>query len=624
MDAKRKYGRVGLLAVALLFVAAISVSNSLLRGLRIDLTENRLYTLSEGTYAVLGKIQEPINVYFYYSDRATADIPALRTYAGRVREMLQEFAQHADGNLIVTVIDPLPFSEDEDRAAEFGLQGISLGSSPDPVYMGIAATNSIGDEEIIGFLDPSKEAFLEYDLAKLIHSLSTARRPVIGLVSGLQITSGFDQQAGRVIEPWLLTRQIQQLFDLRTLGEAFDSVDEDIDVLMVVHPKDLTDNTLYAIDQFVMRGGRALIFVDPYAEADSTPPPVPGMSMPTGGSSELNRLLNSWGVNVDTGSVVGDDRFALQVTGFGNRPIRYLPLFGVDETGIDPDDVITTGLRNINFGFPGWIQVLDGGAAKVTPLVRSSDIAAPIPTATLATLQDPESLRDDFSATGESYVLAARLQGQVPSAFPDGPPPLPDTGPSTSDSAHLGQSDGEINVVLVADTDVLTDRLWAQVQDFFGQRLTTAFAGNSDLVINALDNLTGSGDLISIRGRATYTRPFTRVQELRRQAEAQFRLTEQRLQEQLSDTENKLRELQASREDSSTLLLSPDQQAELERFREERLRIRKELRQVQRGLDQSIEDLGTWLKVINIGLVPLLISVLSLLLVAWRRQRRHS
>jgi ABC-type uncharacterized transport system involved in gliding motility auxiliary subunit len=442
------------------------------------------------------------------------------------------------------------------------------------------------------------------------------------MISGLRMTAGFDPATQGMTQPWIITSQIEQLFDLRDLDTSAETIDEDVDVLMVVHPKELPESTQYAIDQFVMRGGRALIFVDPYAEADAAPPPIPGMSMPMGQPSDLNRLLEAWGVRVDTSTVVGDDRYALSVTGLGNRPVRFLPLIGVDESGLDAEDVITAGLRNINFGFAGHIEVLPEAKAQVTALARSSDLAGTLPVASLAMLQDPQALRDSFVPSGEPYILAARLQGVVPSAFPDGPPPKPDASPSASNTAHLSESTESINLVLVADTDLLTDRLWAQQQDFFGQRLTTAFAGNGDFVTNALDNLTGSGDLISIRGRATYTRPFTRVQDLRREAEAQFRLTEQRLQQQLNDTEAKLADLQSNREDRSALILSPEQETELERFRDERLRIRKELRQVQRELDQSIEDLGMQLKIINIGLMPLLITVFSIGLVWLRRQRR--
>jgi len=628
MGNSRTFGRFGLIALAVLFVVAVTLVNVGLRGMRLDLTENQLYTLSDGTYRILDAIPEPVNLYFFYSDRATGDIPLLRTYATRVEETLREFEQYADGRLNLTVIDPLPFSEEEDRAAAFGLQSIALPGATDPIYFGIAGTNSIGDEEIITFLDPNKESFLEYDLAKLVYTLSNPERPVIGLLSTLPMTAGFDPQTQQMREPWLITEQVQQLFDVRSLQQDLDAVDEDVDVLMVVHPKELSRETQYAIDQFVMRGGRALIFVDPYSEADAQPAPMPGMPPMGGGASELNTLLNAWGVQVPPGAVIGDDRLALTVSGMGNRPVRFLPLIGLDRTALAEEDVTTATLGNLNLGFSGWIETLNEPAATITPLMTSSDLAGEIPATSLAMLSDPAVLREDFNPSGNTYVLAARLQGDLPSAFPDGPPPLPDSGEEDAASAgndgHLASTSEPANLILVADTDLLTDRLWAQSQNLFGQRLVSAFAGNGDFVTNALDNLTGSGDLISIRGRATYTRPFTRVQDLRREAEEQFRLREQQLQLQLDETEAKLAELQASREDASALILSPEQEAELDRFREQRLQIRKELRQVQRNLDQSIEDLGMQLKVINIGLIPLVITALAIALWWLRRQRQNS
>jgi ABC-type uncharacterized transport system involved in gliding motility auxiliary subunit len=623
MGSKRIFGRFGLVALAVLFVVAVTLLNVGLRGLRLDLTENRLYTLSDGTYRILDAIPEPVNLYFFYSDRATGDIPQLRTYATRVEETLREFEQYADGKLNLTVVDPLPFSEEEDRAAAFGLQSIALPGGTDPIYFGIAGTNSIGDEEIISFLDPSKESFLEYDLAKLVYTLSNPEKAVIGLLSTLPMTAGFDPQTQQMRPPWLIAEQVQQLFDLRSLPNDLAQVDEDVDVLMIVHPKELSRETQYAIDQFVMRGGRALIFVDPYSEADAQPAPMPGMPSMGGGASELTTLLDAWGVRVPPGVVIGDDRLALTVSGMGNRPVRFLPLIGLDRSGLADDDVTTATLGNLNLGFSGWIETLEEPAASITPLMTSSDLAGEIPAASLAMLSDPAVLRENFNPSGNNYVLAARLQGDLPSAFPDGPPPLPDSDATTEDSGHLSKTTEPANLILVADTDLLTDRLWAQSQNLFGQRLVTAFAGNGDFVTNALDNLTGSSDLISIRGRATYTRPFTRVQDLRREAEEQFRLREQQLQLQLDETEAKLAELQASREDASALILSPEQEAELDRFRDQRLQIRKELRQVQRNLDQSIEDLGMQLKVINIGLIPLVITVLAIGLWWLRRQRQN-
>lgn len=623
MTNRKTFSRFGLVTVAALLVLGISVSNALLQGFRLDLTQNKLYTLSEGTEKILENIEEPVNLYFFYSDRATANIPQLRTYAGRIRETLQEFVQHSNGKLRLTIIDPLPFSEDEDRANEFGLQGVALQSTSDPIYMGIAGTNSIGDEEIIAFLDPGKENFLEYDLAKLVYTLSNPERPVIGLITDLPMFSGFDNQTQQSRQPWLIVPEVQQLFAVRTLSTTETQIDADIDVLMVVHPKDLGSATLYAIDQFVLGGGRALFAVDPFSEVDIPPPNPqnPQAALMASRSSSLNNLTDAWGVSVNTENVVGDDLFALEVSAAGLRPTRHIGLIGIDDTAMDEDDVIMSGVRILNFGYTGYIEVADDASATVTPLVQSSDIAAPLPVNILPFMQDPATLRDGFSPTGERYTLAARIQGKVPSAFPEGPPVDVPTGP---DAEHLTEAVDSINVILIADTDIFTDRLWAQVQNVFGQRLTTAFANNGNFIVNALDNLTGSGDLISIRGRGTFNRPFTRVQNLRREAEGQYRITEQRLQQELQATEAKLAELQVSRDDSNALILTSEQEDALERFQQERINIRKELRKVRRNLDQSIESLGTWLKIINIGLMPLIITVISLALVflGYRRKSK--
>lgn len=615
------FGRLGLLALAVIFVVAVSLANVILRGARVDLTENKLYTLSPGTTKALGNIAEPINLYFFFSDKATTDIPYLRAYAGRVRDILREFAQDSNGKLKITEVDPVPFSDEEDRATQFGLQGIRIDSTPDPIFMGVAGTNSVGDDQIIPFLDPSKESFLEYDLAKLVYSLANPKHPVVGVLSSLPINAGFDPMTQQVRQPWAVISQLRQLFELRQLEPSVTSIADDVKVLMVVHPKNLPEPTLYAIDQFILRGGRAMIFVDPWSDVD------PGMrdpNDPTGGamgggqSSNLDRLLGAWGISVTGDTAVGDDRYALQVMGPDQRPVRDIGLVGINAEGMDQEDVVTAGLNLLNFGFAGAISAKDKAPATLTPLVRSSDLAGPVATAALGFMTDPAMLRENFKPTGERYTLAARISGKVPSAFPQGPP----GGAPAGGKAHLAEAAEPINVVVVADTDFLSDRLWVQAQNFFGQRVNNAFANNGDFVVNTLDNLLGSSDLIGIRGRAAFSRPFTRVQELRRGAEDKFRVTEERLKQELQETEQKLGQLQARREDRNAVILTPEQEAELERFRDKRVQVRKELRQVQRSLDQDIESLGNWLKVINIGLVPLLLSVAGLGLMLVRRQRR--
>ena len=646
INRQRNLGALSLVLLGLVFVAAVTANNSLLTGLRIDLTDENLYTVSPGTRNVLASIVEPINVYLFFSDSESADIAPLRNYANRVREMLEELEGAAGGNLVLHVIDPVPFSEEEDSATRFGLQPISLGIGQ-TLYFGLAATNSIGDQEVIEIFNPDRERFLEYELARLIYSLARADKVVVGVHAGVSMTAGFDPQTQRVTEPWVVYGQAGQLFEMRSLPPGFTEIDEDINVLWLVHPRNLEEESLYAIDQFVLGGGRALIFLDPFAEVDMAAAAMDPAAMAQGSASDLEPLLSGWGVEFSAGEVVADNRYALSVTtGLSPRPVRHLGLLGLDETATDSGDVITDGLFNINLGTAGHFSVAEGSTVELQPLLSSSNDAAVMPAIQMQMLTDPEALLDNFAPSGESYILAARLTGPLNSAFPDGPPAeaVPDaegdladgdddsadelaetesaqSEESGPDGNHLASTDAA-NVILVGDVDILSDRLWVQLQNFLGQQLATAFANNGDFLVNALDNLAGSADLIGIRARGTYSRPFTRVQELRRQADAQFRQTEQRLQAELSETENRLSELQDARTDQGSLLMSDEQQAEIQRFLDQQVRIRQDLRAVQRNLDRSIERLGTVLQIINIGLVPLLLTVVALSTVVVRRRRR--
>ena len=648
-SSQRSLNATSLLLLALAFIAAVIISNQLLKGLKMDLTDNKLYTLSDGTKRIVEKIDEPINLHFYFSDKATENIPSLRSYANRVRELLEEIEDEADGKITLSVIDPLPFSEEEDRASQFRLQGVQIAASPDTIYMGLAGTNSVGDEEIIPFFQPDKEEFLEYDLAKLISALSQAERLAVGLISGVRMTGDFNPQTQQMQQPWVVFQQAQQLFDVRDLGAGIDAVPDDIGLLWIVQPKNLPEATLYAVDQFILKGGKALIFVDPLAEADpsAAPPGMPAGMPPQGQGSDLAKLFDAWGLSYTTGEVVADAELALQISsGMTGRPVRHLGLLGITGAELNDEEVITAALDSINVGIAGHLRTDDENGLAFAPLVRSSPNAAIIPTSRFSFLPDPAALQRDFAPTGEEYIIAARLSGNFPSAFPDGPPSLPEDddeetqeGQSEAADADAGDDDEAAasgtspapahlaealepgNVIVVADVDILSDRMWVQIQNFFGQQIANAFADNGAFVINALDNLSGSNDLIDVRSRASYSRPFTRVADLRVQAEAQFQETEQRLQRELEDTERRLSELQSSREDSGNILMTEEQQAEIDRFIDRRAEIRQELRAVQRGLDRDIERLGTILKSLNIGLVPLLLTVFVLIAV-WRRSRK--
>ncbi|MYH33234.1 MAG: hypothetical protein F4133_05410 [Gammaproteobacteria bacterium] len=643
-----RYGQLGLGVLLLVFLAAVALVNVVFRGARLDLTEAGLYTLSEGTQRVLEGIPEPVRLYFFISRGGLSDSPGLRAWADRVEDMLNEFEAHSDGRLDVSIIDPTPFSEDEDRAAAFGLQAVRLQVSDDPLYFGVAGSNAVGDEEFIAFMNPQREQFLEYDLAKLVHSLSSTDDPVVGLVSSLPLTGGFDPMQTAVTEPWIITSPISDMFDLRDLDIIEDEIDDEVDVLMLVHPKGATPRQSYAFEQFLFRGGRALVFIDPLAEADpAAPPGGPMAGMPADRSSNLEFLLGHWGVEMPAETVVGDGRYALRVSEIDGTLARHPAYIGVDLAETDSAEVVTAELDVLNLGFAGYLKASEDAAVEVTPLVRTSADAGFLDPNLLAFTPDINSLWSGFNPQGEAVTLAARLSGTVASAFPEGRPEAPKdeadgeeddanpfaeamreggtpSVPGEGEEQELPEhvAEGEVQLIVVADTDLLSDRMWAQAQSLFGQRLVTAFASNGDFVVNALDQLAGSSDLMSLRGRAAFSRPFDRVDELRLEAEAQFRLTEDRLQQELIETENRLSELQEARPDQFALSPTPEQEAELEKFTDQRLRIRRELREVRRNLDASIQRLGAFLKIINIGLIPLLIGLGGLAVALLRRRNR--
>ncbi len=611
-----------LLALAALFIGLTALSNFTLRGLRLDLTENRLYTLTPGTERIVRSLDEPVNLYFFFSDEAATALPGIKTYGARVREFLQELVAKSDGKLRLQVIDPAPFSEDEDRAAEFGLRAVPIGGTA-PLYFGLAGSNSTDGSAVIEFFDPAKEQFLEYELAKLIHQLGATQRPVVGWLSSLPMQGGFDPASGQMTEPWAVLAQAQQLLDVRQLPPELQRIDPEIEVLVLVHPKQLAAQTLFAIDQFALRGGRILLFLDPLAEADNSgaEPGNPLAALGMDRASNLGPLLTAWGIKFDPQHAIGDLNLGLTVSMQpGQTPSRHIGILGLDATRLDPADIVTAGLSNINVSSIGYLEPLPDSALQWTPLLQSSSEAGLLPVDQFAMLMDPATLRDGFTVTGQRYTLAARITGNIKSAFPDG---LSNAGTATAGNEILSNSSAPLNLLVVADSDLLSDFLWVRQQNFFGQRVAQAWANNGDFVWNALDNLAGSSDLIGVRGRATFSRPFDRVQALRSAAEDRFRDKEVELEQQLAGTEERLAALESQGADGSGLILSPEQSAEIERFQAEKLRIRKELRDVRLGLDQDIEALGNRVKLLNVLVAPAIFGLLALSIAFWRR-RRHA
>ncbi len=613
MQKKFIYSLGSLALLLILFVAISMLSSSLLRGLRVDLTQNGLYTLSDGTRNILRELQEPVNLYLFFSGEASRGLPQIRSYARRVDEMVEEFENQAAGKLIVHRVDPEPFSEEEEQAAAFGLQAVPVGAGNETLYLGIAGTNSLDDVHVMPFLQPSKEKFLEYDLAKMISSLGSPEKMTIGFLSTLQMEASFDQATQGMREAWVVYEQLGQLFDIETIEPGADSLPDHIDLLLLVHPKDLSEPMMYQLDQFVLGGGRLIVFLDPFAESDRGNPNDPMAMMQAGSASNLGLLLDSWGVSFETGRVIGDLQY-----GVGTSQSRHIGILSVPADGLNSEDIVSADLQAVNFSSTGWLAPLEGAGTSFEVLVQSSENAAPLDTSRLRFLTNPAELMKGFNPTGDRYTLAARLTGPARSAFD------PPDGDAQSASHRSESGESGITVMLFADTDLLTDRLWVQKQPFLGQNLVSAFADNGTLVVNAVDNMLGNRNLINIRTRVSSSRPFDRVSELQVVAERNYLATEERLQQELTETERKLTELQLAKSESELFVLSDEQQAEINRFMDRKLEIRKQLRQVQHNLQRDIDRLGTRLKLINIVLMPVLVMIAALLYALRRRRRQNT
>ncbi len=618
--AQKTKGALSLFSLAAVFVLLVLLSNTFLKGMRLDLTENGLYSVSAGTTEILATIDQPLTLRFFFSDQATRKIPGTRIYANRVREMLEEYVQRSAGMIELQIIDPLPYSEEEDLAANYGLQAMQGGRGSGAVYFGLVGTNDFDDVIIVPAFHQRNEQFLEYDLSKLIYTLSHPQRAVIGLLSELPLAGGWNPATRSPEQPWAVYAAISEMFEIRALPRDSLEIEPDIDVLMLVHPKQLPTATLYAIDQFVLKGGRLIVFVDPLAETDTTAGVLRNPFNENLGdtSSSIPELFAAWGVQFDPAQVVVDRQLALVVNARGRRPVEHIGMLGLGTAQMNDEDVLTGLLSNVNVALSGHFTLADDASTTLQPLLFSTEDSVLLPIGRFFYLQDVDTLLDGYEPTGQSYVIAARLSGQVHSAFGDQPPANPDAAKAD----HVAESLESVNIILVGDADMLANHLWVQVSNFFGQRMLSKFANNGDFVANALDNLGGNEALISIRGRASFSRPFEKVETLRRMADQQFRTKEQELQAKLAETETALSELQAEQPGSQILTLSDEQNAEIAQYNSKRSEIRKELRQVRHDLDRNIERLGRNLRLINIALMPALITLLTLALLAFRRRRQ--
>jgi ABC-type uncharacterized transport system involved in gliding motility auxiliary subunit len=618
------FSPAGLVITAVLLLLAVVIISSLPR-LRIDLTEDKLYTLSDGTRHVLRNLERPLEITFFYSESAAAQVPQVRAYGLRVQELLREMTIASNGNLSLRVVDPAPFSEEEDLATQYGIQAVPLAAGREEVYFGIVATdpstqtdNSSGVFDSIPLVRPDQEEFLEYEFSRLITRVLNPEPTVVGLITSLDIDGGFNPALNQATRPWAVMDTMRYMYDVRRLADNSQVIDDDIDILVLVHPQDLPAQTLYAIDQFVLNGGRALVFIDPNSDTQ-TQIMVGGGGYRDNLGSDLPVLLGAWGIDFDPTQVVTDRELALFVTlAPGQRPVAHTGMLGIQRAGF-ANDIVSGQLQVMNMSSVGSLRPATDASTFFEPLISTTTQTMLMSTDFFREMGDPTLLMDEFISEDRTHVVAARISGPARTAFPQGPTQTTtDEEPAILPEGHLSASVGDIGVIVVADTDVLADRMWAQSQQILGQRVINAFASNGDFVINALDNLSGSADLINIRSRGRYARPFTRVLTLQRAADERLREEETNLLRRLSETEQ---QLTALNQEGATGI-TPAQEAEIENFIQQQLETRRALRDVQYQLNREIDELGMLLKAINVALIPTLLIIIALTVALMRSRRR--
>lgn len=617
---KKPHG-VALMMLAVIFVSLNLFSNIALRTARLDLTQNNLFTLSDGTQNILARLDEPVNLSFYYSQELAADQPQIRLFAQRVRDMLEEMSTRANGRIELNIIDPAPFSEAEDQAVAQGLVARPIGEG-EVIYFGLVGTNRVDNVEIIPFFADERQQYLEYDLARMVHNLSEPEKPVLGIISNLPLDTG----AGGILaamrgqsQPFLIYAELTDRFEVEFIPPETVKIPNRIDVLLLAHPRPPGDVQAYAIDQFIMRGGRVIAFLDPQSEVSLTAGPNGQPLRGYSEQSDLPRLMQSWGVEMDTQMILADRKRAQRVA--AGRDARraltdYILWMGYGPEEINRDDLITGNIDRLNLGTVGVVRQTAEATTALTPLVSSSEDAGLMAREYVLSAPTPDALQRRFRVGDAPYVIAARVTGRIETAFPDGPPAAAnEKGARAKPQDHKSVNEAA-SLVVFADSDFFDDRFWVSEQNYLGQRFGVPIADNGKFLLNAVENLMGSNDLISLRGRERVARPFTRVEDLRRAAEKTYLAEEENLVARIEAAQGELDRLEQS---GASL---GDAQAAAKSYRAELVSARKALRRVQGDLRRDIDILEARVTWLNILLMPLL-TALAAMGLAWRQRRKR-
>jgi ABC-type uncharacterized transport system involved in gliding motility auxiliary subunit len=615
------YSAGGVIALFVILIAAnfiVSAFNA-----RVDLTQGDVYTLSPGTKAILSRLEAPVRIRFYYTQGSNAVPVGLKTFAQRVEDLLAEYRAAANGKVIIERLNPEPDSDAEDAAALDNVEG-QMTNTGERFYLGLAIS-FLDQKAAIPVLSPDRERLLEYDITRAIAQVAATKKPIVGLMSALPVLgrplNPLSKQ--QPTEPWIIGSELKRLFDVRKVEVDAKKIDDDIQVLLVIHPRNVLEETEYAIDQFVMRGGKLIVFADPYAYFDQQP----DLQNPFGGSqagqSALYNLFKAWGYELTLNQVVADLTYA---SGAGPR---LLPtLLSLPAEALNQDDVVMSQVGTMLVPFAGVFKGKPAEGLTPTVLAHTSKNSMLVDLI-IATLSGEPSTRG-FQPSGEEYPLALRLSGKFRTAFPNGrPEPMlrrddKKEAPKAEEkpAAHLREAAAETMVVLVGDVDMLSDGAAVEVQEVFGQKLIVPRNGNLAFAQGLIEQFSGDQNLMALRSRASFTRPLTVIQQMQAEAQQQYLGKIKELEDSLNQTQEKLQELQKGKPTAgSSTILTAEQQTEIDNFRQQTIRTRAELKEVRKNLRVETDRLEFWTKVVNIGLVPLLVALTGLTLAYSKRRR---
>lgn len=627
------YSTAGVVVMAIILVA-VNILAAAARQ-RVDLTKNKIYTLSDGTRRILSKIDTPVTFRFYctQSDTATPEAVMLKAYAKKVEDLLNEYRQAAHGKIILQKLDPEPDSDAEDSAGLDGVEGQQL-SDGEKFYLGLAITQ-VDSKEAVPFFYPEREREMEYDISRAISRVTTPDKPVVGVMSPLPVfgtpSNPMMEQMGQQGQgPWAIIGQLRQDYTVKNIAMDADKIDDDVKVLIVIHPRDITDKAQFAIDQFVLRGGRLLAFLDAESLVDSRGQ-NPMMGQMPGGGSSLDKLLKAWGLQFDTSKVVADRTFAMEL-GDAADTAQVRPVWlRITSDGIDTNDITTSELDNIWMFGAGAFTGSPAPGLKETVLMRSTPDSQLVDG--MMAGMSGESILKEFKPSGISYALAVKLTGKFKTAFPDGAPEdkSSDTNADSAkpaDKAVAKKSDNSLKegtqdtaVILVGDADMIYDAYTVRRDDTPFGSFVEPMNANLNFALNAVEQLSGDNNLIAVRSRAALEHPFTRVQKIEAAADQQYMAQLNQLQKDHDEAVSRLSELQQQKSQNQRYILSPEQEAEIKNLRDKQIATSQKLHELDKERRHDIVSLERNVEVVNLATMPLLVIAAGIWLAIYKSIR---